>query len=136
MIYLSKTLDFAAAHRLHNPALSDDENIRLFGKCNNPRGHGHNYVLEVTVCGEPDATTGAVCDVYSLERAIHEHCVDKLDHKFLNEDVPEMEGVISSTENLCDVIWRMLTGHIPAPAKLHRIRLWETERSCFEYSGS
>ena len=135
MIYVSRTLDFAAAHRLHNPALTDDENAQLFGKCNNPRGHGHNYVIEVTVKGEPDAATGAVCDMYAFEKAIKEHCVDKLDHKYLNEDVPELAGLITSTENLCSVVWSMLKDHIPGTATLHRIRLWETERSCFEYAG-
>src|SRR5207244_4052673 len=86
---LTRTYEFAASHRLHVPTLTDEQNVELFGKCNNPAGHGHNYVLEVTVQGEPDPRTGMMADLETLDRIVEELVVDRYDHKHLNVDIPE-----------------------------------------------
>lgn len=135
MVLLTQQFEFSAAHRLHCPQLSDDENRRTFGKCNNPGGHGHNYLLEVTVAGPPDPKTGAVLPLPHFEQTVKEHVIDRLDHKHLNEDTPEFRDVNPSVENIARVIWGMLADRV-APAKLHRIRVWETAKTCAEYAGA
>ena len=134
-VTVTRRLSFNAAHRVHNPELSAEENTRLFGKCNNPNWHGHNYVLEVTVAGEPDAKTGYVVDLAELKRVMHERVVDRMDHRNLNVDVDFLEGMMPSTENLCVAIWRQLEEHIPGGGRLHRVRLRETENNAAEYLG-
>lgn len=134
MILLTQQFEFSAAHRLHCPQLSDVENRRTFGKCNNPRGHGHNYLLEVTVAGEPEARSGAVLPLPRFEQVVKERVVDRLDHHHLNEDVPEFRAVNPSVENIARVIWGMLADHV-APARLQRVRVWETAKTCAAYSG-
>ncbi len=133
-VYVTRRAHFNAAHRLHNPAKSHAWNQAAFGKCNNPNWHGHNYLLEVTVAGTPEPSTGFVLDLGELKQLIQEHVVDHLDHKNLNVDVTFMAGVIPSTENLVIAIWHILAPHIPAGC-LHRIRLFETERNYAEYFG-
>ncbi len=133
-VYVTRRAHFNAAHRLHNPAKSHAWNQAAFGKCNNPNWHGHNYLLEVTVAGTPEPSTGFVLDLGELKQLIQEHVVDHLDHKNLNVDVTFMAGVIPSTENLVIAIWHILAPHIPA-GRLHRIRLFETERNYAEYFG-
>ena len=132
-VRVTRRVHFSAAHRLHSPALSDEENRRIFGKCNNPNWHGHNYELEVTVEGEPDPVTGYVVDL-SAVRAAAEAVTDDLDHRNLNLDVPWLEGVIPSTENLVVAIWRRLAPRMPA-GRLVRLVLWETPRNAAEYTG-
>ena len=125
MIRLSQKFEFSATHRLHNPALTDDENIRLFGKCNNAHGHGHNYVLEVTIEGDPDPVTGMVFDLRELKEIINAEVVDPMDHRFLNHEVPELAGQIPTTEVIAATIWKLLEPKIRR-GKLDRVRLYET----------
>lgn len=136
MIALTRSLDFAAAHRLHAPALSDEENDRIFGKCNNPRGHGHNYGVEVTVIGEPDPVTGMIVDLAALDAVMDREIMDRFDHKHLNDDTPDFRDINPTSENLTRVIWEHLEGKIPAPARLFRVVVKETDRNYFEYYGA
>ncbi len=133
-VYVTRTVHFNAAHRLHNPAKSDAWNRRTYGPCNNPNGHGHNYVLEVTVAGEPDEDTGYVIDLSDLKRIVQEKVVDKCDHAHLNMDVEFMQGVLPSTERFAIAIWRELENALPTGA-LHKIRLAETNNNSVEYFG-
>ncbi len=126
---------FNAAHRIHNPALSDDENRRLFGKCNNPNWHGHNYRLEVSVRGPVDDRTGYVMDLGVLKQLVEEEFVDRVDHRNLNLDVDFMRGINPTAENIVIMCWRVLAPHV-APATLTKLRLWETENNYVEYEGS
>ena len=98
-VTVTRRLRFNAAHRVHNPALSDEENARLFGKCNNPNWHGHNYVLEVSITGPVDPTTGYVMDLGHLKRIVEREVIDKVDHRNMNIDVDFMQGIIPTTEN-------------------------------------
>jgi 6-pyruvoyltetrahydropterin/6-carboxytetrahydropterin synthase len=133
-VYVTRRAHFNAAHRLHNPGKSDEWNKRVFGKCNNPNWHGHNYVLEVTVAGEPDPETGYVIDLAELKRIIEERVVSVVDHANLNLDVDFLQGILPSTENFAVAIWRRLVSALPS-GRLHRIRLQETERNVVEYHG-
>lgn len=134
MILLTRTYEFAASHRLHSPQLSDEENVRLFGKCNNLAGHGHNYLLEVTVGGEPDPVSGMVADLEALDLAVNGEVVDRYDHKNLNEDIPEFSGRTTTSEVVAAEIFNRLNGKVPA--SLVRVRLHETARNIFEVSAS
>lgn len=134
MILLTQQFEFAAAHRLHCPQLSDEENRRTFGKCNNPNGHGHNYVLEVTVAGMADRQGGTVLPLPRLEQIVRERVIDRLDHKHLNADTAEFADRNPSVENIARVIWDLLVGQV-APARLHRVRVWETAKTWAEYDG-
>jgi len=134
MVTVTRRLRFNAAHRLHNPALSDQENRELYGKCNNPNWHGHNYLLEVAVKGEVDERTGYVVDLGELARVVEEYVIEEVDHRNMNVDVPFMRGIIPSTENIIVAIWRRLEPRV-APARLTRLRLWETENNYAEYEG-
>lgn len=134
MVYVTRRVTFSAAHRLFNPQWSDEENQRIFDKCSNPRGHGHNYVLEVTVRGVPDPATGYVIDLKRLREIIEEHILAKVDHKNLNEDVDFLRGIIPTAENLAWAFWQVLEPLIPA-GKLHSIRLYESENNFVEYRG-
>ena len=134
IVTVTRRLRFSAAHRVHNPALSEAENIRLFGKCNNPNWHGHNYVLEVSVTGEVSEKTGYVIDLGVLKRLVAERVVDHMDHRNLNIEVDFMRGVIPTTENIVVACWRVLEPAI-RPARLTRLRLWETENNYVEYEG-
>ncbi len=134
VVAITRLLRFNAAHRVHNPALSDEENVRLFGKCNNPNWHGHNYTLEITVEGEVDPRTGYVIDLAELKRIGERELVDLMDHKNLNLDVPFMHGVIPTTENLVLACWRILAPKV-TPARLAKLKLWETENHYVEYQG-
>ena len=134
IVSITRILRFNAAHRVFNPAMSDEENARTFGKCNNPNWHGHNYTLEVTVEGTPDPRTGYVMDLGELKAVANRELVDKLDHKNLNLDVPFLAGTIPTTENLVLACWRILAPLV-GPARLSRLRLWETENHYVEYDG-
>jgi 6-pyruvoyltetrahydropterin/6-carboxytetrahydropterin synthase len=132
--YVTRREHFSAAHRLHNPAWDEGKNERVFDKCNNAAGHGHNYILDVTVAGQIDPDTGYVIDVKLLSRIIHERVLDKVDHKHLNVDVDFMRGLNPTVENIAVGIWNELQPHIPA-GKLYRIVLHETEKNSVEYMG-
>jgi len=129
---LTRLYEFAAAHRLHVPHLTNAQNEEMFGKCNNAAGHGHNYTLEVTVEGEPDPRTGMMVDLGAMDRAIETLVVDRYDHKHLNEDLPEFKEKTPTSEVIAEEIFSRLDGKLPA--KLARVRLHETARSYFEVS--
>ncbi len=129
MITITRVYEFAAAHRLHSEALTSQENLDLFGKCNNPAGHGHNYVLEVTVAGQPDNQTGMLVDIDKLDEAVNREVVDRYDHKHLNVDVPEFKEKPASSEYIVAEIFERLKDSVPA--RLTRVRLWETARNIF-----
>jgi len=125
MVLLTRKIEFAASHLYNNPDFSPEENRRVFGKCNNPHGHGHNYTLEVTVAGEPDPATGMVLDLKDLKGILEREVMQRMDHRFLNYEVPELAGQIPTCENIARVIWRLLDPQIKQ-GKLHRVRLYET----------
>ncbi len=125
MVYLTRKVEFSASHLYHNPEFSAEENRRVFGKCNNPHGHGHNYVLEVTVAGEPDARTGMIIDLQELKELLQSEILERMDHRFLNYEVAELKGRIPTTETVAMTIWELLEPKIQR-ARLHRVRLYET----------
>lgn len=131
---VTRRMRFNAAHRVHNPALSDEENRALFGKCNNPNWHGHNYTLDVSVTGPIDARTGYVIDLAVLRDLVERELVTHLDHRNLNLDVPFLAGTNPTTENLIVACWNLLAPKV-APGRLTRLRLWETENNYVDYSG-
>jgi 6-pyruvoyltetrahydropterin/6-carboxytetrahydropterin synthase len=130
---LTRRVEFSAAHRLHNPAFSDDENRRIYGVCNNPRGHGHNYVLDVTVRGPVDGQTGMVLDLNRMAVLLHELVFLELDHKHLDHDVPWLAGRVSTAENVAAAIWQRVAGALEG--KLHRVRLYESAANYVDYLG-
>lgn len=132
-VTVTRRVHFNAAHRLHNPNLSDEENRRIFGLCNNLNYHGHNYELDVSVEGSIDARTGYVADLGHVKRIVEERVVRHLDHRNLNLDVQEFRDLNPTTENLVVVIWRLLEGHLPG--RLTRLVLWETPRNYVTYEG-
>lgn len=134
MIRLTKRVEFCAAHRYINPRWSEEQNRLVFGKDGNPNGHGHNYILEVTILGEPSPETGMVMDLKALKDLIVEAVVDRFDHKHLNLDVPYFKEKVPTPENLAVVIWELLEPRLEG-CRLDRIRLYQDE-SCFvEYAG-
>lgn len=133
MIVTAK-LTFSAAHRLHNPDHDSEWNRRVYDKCDNPNGHGHNYTLEVSVDGPINPETGMVIDLKKLKDLMRLAVIDRVDHTNLNEDVDFLSGVIPTAENLACAFWRQLEPHIDE-GKLHRIVLHETERNSVLYEG-
>jgi len=134
MIYVTRRVEFSASHYYHNPHLSPEENRRIFGKCNNPHGHGHNYILEVTVAGEVDPVTGMVMDLKDLKKLLEQEVLQLMDHRFLNKEVPAFASTIPTTENMAVEIWKLLAPKL-AFGKLHRIRLYETPDLFVDYYG-
>ena len=132
-VRVTRRVHFSAAHRLNNPRLSEEENRRIFGMCNSPNWHGHNYELDVTVEGEVDPEIGYVIDLRELKE-IAEEVIGDLDHRNLNLDVAWLEGVIPSTENLVVALWDRLAPRIPR-GRLVRLVLWETPRNYVEHTG-
>ncbi len=132
-IELGRRYRFAASHRLHSAHLSEEENFRVFGKCNNPYGHGHNYVLEVSLSGAIDPATGMIANLADLDAFVERQVLAEFDHKSLNEDVPAFCGQVPTTENLCIEIYKRLKAF--PNAKLERIRVQETGNNSFEYAG-
>jgi 6-pyruvoyltetrahydropterin/6-carboxytetrahydropterin synthase len=136
MVFVTRKEHFNSAHRLFRPEFSDEENLRVFGKCSNPLWHGHNYSLMVTVKGEVNPETGFVIDLKTLSRILDEYIIQKLDHRNINLEVDFMSGKLASTENLAIAIWDELeTVIMETGANLHCIRLDETENNIFEYYG-
>jgi len=136
MIYLTRRERFSAAHRLHQPGLSDEENIDLYGPCANPNWHGHNYELWVTIKGQVDKQSGYVADLKDISNIIREKVIDKVDHRNLNMEVDFMEGIIASTENLAVGIWDQIEPEIrKLGVELHCVKLRETENNDVEYYG-
>jgi len=137
MVYLTRRYRFSAAHRLHNDALTAEENARVYGKCNNPYGHGHNYALEVTLAGPINAQTGMVYDLAALDHTVEQEVLERFDHTHLNLDVENFRTSVPTTENLCIEIFNLLrdtlNGAGPDGAHLKRVRLEETSSNSFEY---
>jgi 6-pyruvoyltetrahydropterin/6-carboxytetrahydropterin synthase len=133
-IELGRRYRFAASHRLHTEKLSEEENARVFGKCANPYGHGHNYVLEVSLSGDVDPATGMIANLAELDPFVEREVIDVFDHHSLNEDVAAFRDVVPTTENLCIEIYERLKSF--PHAKLERVRVQETTNNSFEYDGS
>jgi 6-pyruvoyltetrahydropterin/6-carboxytetrahydropterin synthase len=128
MVTITRKIEFSASHLYHNPAFTAEENRRVFGKCNNPHGHGHNYALEVTLAGTPDPATGMVLDLEELKKLLDEEVMRRMDHRFLNFEVAELKGVIPTCENIAAVIWNLLHPQVARRfprVKLQRVRLYE-----------
>jgi len=132
-IELGRRYRFAASHRLHSAAFSEQENSRVYGKCNNPFGHGHNYVAEVYVSGNVDPATGMIVNLVELDAFVEREVVEAFDHKSLNQDVGAFRDAVPTTENVCIEIFRRLK-RFPL-AKLERVRIEETANNSFEYAG-
>ena len=132
-IELGRRYHFSASHRLHTAHLSEEENSRVFGKCNNPFGHGHNYVLEISISGKVDSATGMIANLADLDAFVERAVLQVFDHKSLNEDVAVFQEKVPTTENLCIDIYNRLQGF--SHAKLERVRIEETRNNSFEYAG-
>ena len=130
---LTRRYRFSASHRLHRANLSEEENLRLYGKCSNVHGHGHNYVLEVTITGPVDPATGMIANLGELDPFVEREVIEPFDYKYMNEEVPEFAGNVPTTENVCREIYRRLRA-FPA-ARIVRVRIEETSKNSFEYDG-
>lgn len=134
MVYLTRRADFSAAHYYHNNAWTEEENLRVFGKCANRNGHGHNYTLEITVKGDPDPVSGFVLDLKQLKDIINEQVIDIYDHRHLNLEVPEFRDKQPTTENIAIAVWQRLQDKIPGAA-LHCVRVEEMPDLAASYYG-
>lgn len=131
--YLTRRYWFSASHRLNCDAMSAEENVSVYGKCNNPHGHGHNYALEVTVSGQVDRSTGMICNLADLDAFVNEKIVERFGHENLNT-LAEFQNVVPTTENLCMEIYRILDEGF-CRAKVEKVRMEETMLNSFEYAG-
>jgi 6-pyruvoyltetrahydropterin/6-carboxytetrahydropterin synthase len=131
MFEFSEKFEFAAMHKLWNDDFTPEQNFGVFGKCANPAGHGHNYVLEVTVASE----AAEAFTIGDFERAVDERFISIVDHKNLNVDVQQFGSLIPTVENIASVAWDRLSGHF-GPARLVRVSVWETDKTCASYSGT
>ena len=134
MIYLTRKAEFSASHHYDNPEFTAEENQRVFGKCNNPNGHGHNYTLEVTVKGEVDPKSGFVVDLKQMKEIMNREVIDAMDHRYLNKEVPEFATQIPTSENIAIAIWKRLEPKLKV-AKLHRVRVYEMQDLFVDYYG-
>ncbi|MBT8404667.1 MAG: 6-carboxytetrahydropterin synthase [Gemmatimonadetes bacterium] len=134
-VRVTRRVHWNSAHRLYRPDWSDERNGEVFGACANPHWHGHNYEMDVTVTGEIDPETGYVLDMKVLKDLVEDRILSHLDHRNLNIEVPWLEGMNPTTENLVVAIWERLEGHLPARVRLDRLVLWETPRNYVEYTG-
>ena len=134
MIYLTRKEHFCASHRLFNSKFSYEKNVEIYGKCAYENGHGHNYEIEVTVCGEADPETGMIIDLKKLSDIIEEEILKKVDHRHLNFDIDFLRGIIPTAENLAVVFWNILTQKIYA-GRLYAVRVYETPTNYAEYRG-
>jgi len=132
-IHLTRRYRFSASHRLHSARFGEEENKRLYGKCNNPYGHGHNYVVEVAVSGPVDHETGMIANLTDLDSFVEREVIEPFDHTYLNEEIPEFRERVATTENICIEIFNRLR-EFPH-AKLERVRVEETSLNSFEYTG-
>lgn len=136
-VYLTRRETFSASHRLHSKSLTDEQNLNIFSKCNNPNGHGHNYILEVTITGSINPQTGMLMNITDLKNIIQNHVLDLVDHKHLDLDVEYFRemNLVSTTENLCVFIWNQLVMNLDKNAHLYEIKLYETEKNIVVYRG-
>jgi 6-pyruvoyltetrahydropterin/6-carboxytetrahydropterin synthase len=134
MVYVTRRCHFSASHRLYNPEFSDVRNDEVFDYCNNFWGHGHNYLVDITVAGVPDPETGYVIDLKKLCQIVNQEIIVKVDHKHLNHDVDFLRGIIPTAENLAIMFWRILEARLPS-GSLYSIKLFESEHNFVEYFG-
>ena len=134
-VRVTRRVHWNSAHRLYRPDWSDERNAEVFGPCSNPHGHGHNYEMDITVAGPIDPETGYVLDLKVLKDLVEEHVVSHLDHRHLNIEVPWLEELNPTTENLVVAIWGRLVDRLPQGLRLERLVLWETPRNSVEYCG-
>lgn len=134
IVDLTNRVTFCASHRLHSGHLSDEENAKVFGKCNWPNGHGHNYVLRVTVRGEPDPKTGIFINLFDLEEIVRGKLLSEIDHKYLNLDIPYFKEINPTAENIAIYCWNVLERHLPRKS-LYEVSLDETETCSVTYRG-
>ena len=132
-LHLTRRYSFCASHRLHSEQLGEEENQRVYGKCNNPYGHGHNYVVEAAFSGPVDEATGMIANLADLDAFVEREVVEPFDHKYLNEEIEEFRAHVPTTENICVEIFHRLT-RFPR-ARLERVRVEETGLNSFEYAG-
>jgi len=133
-VTLTRRYSFSASHRLHSSKMTEAENERLYGKCNNPYGHGHNYEVEVTLAGPIDPATGMIANLAELDAFVQQQVLADFDHRYLNEEIPVFKKIVPTTENLCIEIYNRLKA-FPG-ARLERVRIEETSKNSFEYSGN
>jgi 6-pyruvoyltetrahydropterin/6-carboxytetrahydropterin synthase len=134
MVYLTRKSEFSASHHYHNPDFTPEQNRSIFGKCNNPHGHGHNYTLEVTVKGSVNRQTGFVMDLKDLKEVLNREVLDAMDHRYLNKEVPEFAHQVPTTENVAIAIWNRLEKKLSV-AKLHRVRVYEAPDLFVDFYG-
>ncbi|MBY0587849.1 6-carboxytetrahydropterin synthase [bacterium] len=134
MVRLTEQFEFSAAHRLHASEWSDEQNLQSFGKCNNPNGHGHNYVVDVTIEGHPEPESGMLLPLGRLEEIVQQELIKRFDHKHLNVDTAEFQRQNPSVENIARVAWKLLEGKL-SPARLARVRVYETAKTWVDYEG-
>jgi 6-pyruvoyltetrahydropterin/6-carboxytetrahydropterin synthase len=135
-MFITRRVEFSASHVCRNPKLAEEENRALYGAAASPHGHGHNFVVDVTLEGEPDPVTGMVFDLKALKEILRREVVDPMDHRFLNVEVPPFDRIVPTVENLAVEIWRRLAPHlIGTRARLHGVRVYETEELYAEYFG-
>ncbi|HYO82458.1 MAG TPA: 6-carboxytetrahydropterin synthase [Bryobacteraceae bacterium] len=133
---ITRRADFSASHSCYNPHLSEQQNRDFYGESSNSHGHGHNYVLEVTLQGDPDPVTGMIVDLKLVKEVIQRHVIEPLDHRHLNHEVPPFDRITPTTENVAREIWGRLNDKLRFPnARLHSVRLFETEDLSVEYMG-
>lgn len=132
--YLTRTVKVCTSHRLHNKNFTDEENKEIYGKCNNPNGHGHNYTFLVTIRGQIDPETGFVMNICTLKEYLNQAIVQPLDHKCIDKDVPYFENVVSSTENIAVFVWDKLSELLPN-GLLYEVKIHETDNNSVVYHG-
>jgi 6-pyruvoyltetrahydropterin/6-carboxytetrahydropterin synthase len=136
-MFVTRRVDFSASHTCRQPALSEEENRAIYGAAANPNGHGHNFILEVTLDGEPDPVTGMVFDIKRLKEILNATVVRPMDHRFLNHEVPPFDRVVPTAENIAIEVWNRVEPHFRGgTARLYNVRLYETEDLYVDYSGA
>ena len=136
-MFITRKAEFSASHVCRLPSLSDEQNRKIYGLDSNPNGHGHNYILEVTIEGDPDPVTGMVMDLKDLKQILESEVVEPMDHRFLNHEVPPFDRVVPTSENLATEIWRRLEPKLAnGPGRLSKVKLWETGDLYVEVSGA
>ncbi|XP_065349696.1 6-pyruvoyl tetrahydrobiopterin synthase [Cloeon dipterum] len=133
--YITRKETLSACHRLHSLTLSDEENKRIFSKCNNPNGHGHNYTVEVSLKGPIDPDNGMVANIADLKKYMQVAIMDTMDHKNLDKDVPYFKDVVSTTENVAVFIWQGIKAQLPDPSMLYEVKVYETDKNIVIYRG-
>ncbi len=138
-VYVSRKIEFNAAHRLFNPLWTEEENLAVYGKCSNKYGHGHNYLLEITICGIIDPTTGFLFDLKELKNILKEEVMERFDHKNLNHDVTDLQDCVPTTEVLAVLIWDILEQRLHninnREISLHEVKIYETGKNSVSYFG-